>query len=312
MHSVSTRHPMLIWNSTLGILYTNGAGASTESVADMALYHILSVFRQMTWTSQAARSGDRHQFELAHTQVPAFSHNPQGHTLGIIGLGNIGLAIAKKVKKALEMKIIYTDVIRKSPEQEREIGAIYFGSLDALLAESDCVLIATPHGRPLLTSRTLALLPRGARVVNIARGSLIDENALADALDSGHVSAAGLDVHMKEPFPSQRLSGRRDVMMTCHTGGGSVETIKGFEKLAMQNVRAVLNGDEPLTCVNKHFLRPRANANREHVNGYANGQTNVHVNSDENDAMMNGTRHHHNNVEATVVNNASGSGYLTA
>jgi len=262
----------------------------------MALYHILSVFRQMTWTTLAARSGDSIAFQAAHIQVPAASHNPRGHTLGIIGLGNIGFAIAKKVRAAFDMRILYYDVTRKTPEQEREVSATFYESLDELLLISNCVLIATPAGRPLLTARTLALLPRGARVVNIARGNLIDENALADALESGRVSAAGLDVHMKEPFVSQRLSARRDVTLTCHTGGGSVETIKGFEKLAMENVIAVLSGQEPLTCVNKHYMRRQINGSGEYMNGHVNGHG------------PDGVMHQTTNVRAgVVVNNAHGS-----
>jgi len=264
----------------------------------MALYHILSVFRQMTWSHLAARSCDPSSFQAAHTQVPALSHNPRDRTLGIIGLGNIGFAIAKKVKAALQMQILYTDMQRKEARQEDEVGATFYESLDQLLSVSDCVLIATPAGRPLLTARTLALLPPGARVVNIARGSLIDENALADALESGHVSAAGLDVHMKEPFVSGRLSARRDVTLTCHTGGGSVETIKGFERLAMENVLAVLSGEEPLTAVNKHFMRRQINGSGEYTNGHVYG---------ENDTRVNGTMDQHVDGEGIVANNANGS-----
>ncbi|KAK4697176.1 hypothetical protein P7C71_g855, partial [Lecanoromycetidae sp. Uapishka_2] len=303
------------------ILYTNGAGASTESVADMALFHILSVFRQMAWTTQAARSGDPLQFQAAHTQVPALSHNPRGHTLGIIGFGNIGFAIAKKVRKALEMEIIYTDIERKPVLQEEEVNATFFNSMDTLLAESDCVLIATPArpgGLPLLTAETIYRLRRGSRIVNIARGSLIDENALAEALDTGHISAAALDVHMKEPYVSQRLRTMRNVTVTPHTGGGSMETIMGFERLAMENVLAVFNGEEPLTCVNKRFLRPQPISNGVHVNGHVNGHANGHANGQVNDLVnssvnrernirINGIGDQHVNGEAVVANNANGS-----
>lgn len=238
-----------------GILYCNGAGASTESVADMALYLLISVFRQMTWSSLAARSNSSSQWREAHEQVPFASHNPRGHTLGIVGLGNIGFAIAKKVNAALGMRLIYYDVLRKGPETEREAGATYHENLETLLKESDCVLLATPGGPPLLNSRTLSLLPPGARVVNVARGSLIDEDALADALESKHLSAAGLDVSAHEPNVSERLSRMRNVTLTSHTGGGSVQTVEAFERLVMLNVEAVLEGREPLTAVNHHYIK---------------------------------------------------------
>ena len=109
-----------------------------------------------------------------------------------------------------------------------------------------------------MTAHTLALLPRGARVVNIASGILIDEEALADALDSGHISAAGLDVHANESVVNPRFVGkRRNVQLTCHTAGASVETSSSFEHLAMLNVEAVLTGKQPLTPVNDREVRDK-------------------------------------------------------
>lgn len=247
-----------------GIIYTNGAGASTESVADMALFLIISVFRQMTWSSLAARSKSPTDFQKAHQKAMYTSHNPRDHTLGIVGLGNIGLAIAKKVRGGLGMRILYHDKVQKPAKQEDEVAATFYVSLDEMLGVSDCVLLASPHGAPILNARTLSLLRPGSRVVNIARGSLVDENALADALESGHVSAAGLDVHTHEPSPNPRLIDRRDVTPTCHTGGASVETIIAFERLALENVEAVLTGQEPLTAVNKGSLRADTTTNGVH------------------------------------------------
>lgn len=238
----------------------------------MALFLIISVFRQMTWSSLAARSNSPTDFQKAHQKSMYTSHNPRNHTLGIVGLGNIGLAIAKKVRAGLGMRILYNDVEQKPATQEDEVAATFYKSLDQMLQASDCVLLASPHGPPILHARTLSLLRPGSRVVNIARGSLIDEDALADALESGHVSAAGLDVHAHEPSPSARLSDRRDVTLTCHTGGASVETIVAFERLAMENVEAVLLGREPLTAVNLRALRTEGSANG--VNGHAEESSN--------------------------------------
>ena len=251
--------------SYAGILYTNGAGASTESVADVALLLIISVFRQIPWSSQAARSGIPTEFQKAHRLTMFSSHNPRNHTLGIVGLGNIGFAIAKKVHLALGMEILYFDIDRKSAAQESEVGAIFYPSLDSLLQNSDCLLLASPGGPTILDARRLALLKPGSRIVNVARGSLIDEDALADALDNGHISAAGLDVFQNEPNIHPRLNGRSDVMATCHTAGGSVDTIKGFERLVLENIDAVLNGREPLTAVNTKDMRENPS---NHVNGH--------------------------------------------
>ena len=272
--TINNSESLLMLIGCAGILYCNGAGACTESVADMALYHIISVFRQMTRSSLAARSNIISEYQDAHRRVAYESHNPRGHTLGIVGLGNIGFAIAKKVRNALGMRILYFDIQRKSREQEKEAGATFFDNQDELFRQSDCLLLATPAGPQVLTRRALELLPRGARVVNIARGSLVDEDALADALESGHVSAAGLDVHKKEPQVSKRLSEMQNVTLTAHTGGSSLETVKSFERLAMENVDAVLNGEEPLTAVNKlavekHLKRDCTNGIT--VNGHVNG-----------------------------------------
>ena len=250
-----------------GILYCNGAHASTESVADMALYHIISVFRHMAWSFLAARSGSSTEWTTAHQRIPFECHNPRGHTLGIVGLGNIGYAIAKKVRAALGMKIIYHDVIQKTPEMEREADATFYPSLEEMLTRSDCVLIATPYtGRALLDAHTLSLLPRGARVVNIARGVCVDGEALADALESKHIGAAGLDVHEHEPQVNARLSKMVNVTLTSHTGGGSVETAMAFEKLVMLNSEAVLEGKEALTAVNQGLVNGYLSKKQQKMN----------------------------------------------
>ncbi|KAL8938698.1 MAG: hypothetical protein Q9216_003758 [Gyalolechia sp. 2 TL-2023] len=258
-----------------GILYCNGAGASTEAVGDMALYHIISVFRQMTHSSLAARSTDPESFRFAHHTLPSQSRNPRSHTLAILGLGNIGFAIARKAHTAFGMKIIYHDIVRKNREQENMVQATFYESVEDMLRVTDCLLLATPStfsGRPFLTRDIIALLPRGARFVNIARGTLVDEDALADALETGHVAAAGLDVHAKEPCVSARLAGMPNVTMTCHTGGGAVETNVEFERLAMENVERVLNGEEALTGVNGHLIHGKWQArNRVEMNGGADG-----------------------------------------
>ncbi|KAI4187428.1 MAG: hypothetical protein LQ346_005496 [Caloplaca aetnensis] len=257
-----------------GILYCNGAGASTEAVGDMALYHIISVFRNMTWSALAARSMDPTQFQDAHHTLPSQASNPRSHTLGIVGLGNIGFAVAQKAHAAFGMKILYHDIVRKPAEQESAVRATFYPGLEDMLRRTDCLLLATPStfsGRPFLTKDILALLPRGARFVNVARGSLVDEDALAEALESGDLAAAGLDVHAHEPNVSARLARMRNVTMTCHNGGGAVETGVGFEQLAMENVERVLNGREALTGVNGHLMMPNGHEGHEQVHHATNG-----------------------------------------
>lgn len=222
----------------------------------MALWHIISVFRNTTWSSLAARSGDSSEWLDAHHNAPGASHNPKGHTLGVIGLGDIGHSIALKAHMALGMRILYHDIVRKQIAQEEELKAEYYSGLGPMLAASDCVVLATPFaGAKIITRETLKFFKEGSRLVNIARGSLIDEDALATALEEGRLAAAGLDVHANEPKIAERFIKLRNVTLTCHTGGGTVESMIGFERLAMENVEKVLNGEAALTGVNGHLIR---------------------------------------------------------
>ena len=274
----------------------------------MALYQIISVFRHMTRSALAARSNSPIKWREAHEQIPFVSRDPTGHTLGIIGLGNIGHAVARKVKAAFDMKIIYHDVFQKTPELERQVDATYYPTMEAMLPLSDCVLIATPHtGRPLLNARTLALLPAGARVVNIARGVCIDEDALADALESQHISAAGLDVHAHEPNVSPRLSKMDNVTLTSHTGGGTIETAVEFERLVMQNVDAVLQGRPALTAVNQGLVDGCLSRKRIGNGVVANGGAESLISSTNGEAHVNGVMANGigkvNGIASTAVGN---------
>ncbi|KAI1338274.1 hypothetical protein F5Y15DRAFT_137378 [Xylariaceae sp. FL0016] len=239
-----------------GILYCNGGPAPAEAVADMAIFHIISVFRNITWSALAARSGDPAQWAEAHKFVPVGSHNPRNHVIGIIGLGNIGYLIAKKAHACFGAKIHYHDIIRKSAEQEGLVQATYHDKLDDLLSVSDCVVLATPFGgEALINSERLAKFKKGSRFVNIARGTLVDENALVEALKSGHIFAAGLDVFQDEPNVHPELVKMRSVMLTSHNAGGAEETRHGFERLAMENIESLLLKGKALTPVNAHLMK---------------------------------------------------------
>ena len=238
-----------------GILYCNGAGAPSEAVADMALWYIISVFRNLTWSARAATSLNADEFRQAHKRAPETAHNPRGHILGIIGMGVIGFKLAQKAYAALGMKIYYHDVVRKSREQEDAVAATFCSTIDELVETADCTVLVVPFaGQQLVTADLLSKFKKGSRFINVARGPLVDEEALADALGSGHISAAGLDVHADGTNVNKRLGQMHNVSMTCHNGGGAVETRSEFERLAMENVDRVLSGKEPLTPVNRHLM----------------------------------------------------------
>ncbi|ROW09293.1 hypothetical protein VPNG_05886 [Cytospora leucostoma] len=293
-----------------GIIYCNGGLAAAEAVADFAVAMVISTFRHLPWAISAAvvpyithtpaststpssspapstapNPSAEAAFLFSHEHTVHHSHNPRGHTLGLIGLGNIGRQVASKLgSPSMGMLVHYHDVARRlSPAEERRLGvAAFHDTLRGLMAASDCVVVCTPaspDGRPLVTRESLGWMRSGARLVNVARGSLVDEEALADALEEGRVSAAALDVHADEPRVSRRLlrfagldvasAGARGgevlgdgrgvnpgrVMLTCHNAGGTVETHVGFEELAMRNIMAVLGGKDAITPVNLHFLK---------------------------------------------------------
>ena len=239
----------------VGIVYCNGAAASSESVADMTLFLILAVFRNFAWSHQAAHSINPSRFLDAHQNSPLTAYNPRGRTLGIVGMGQIGFMIARKVHAALGMKIQYNDLFRKSPEQEQTVGATFFRDLDELLANSDCVVVATRFaGQTLITTERLEKFKQGGRFINIARGSLVDEEALLKALDGGRLAGAGLDVHASEPNVHPRLASHPKVMMMSHNAGGTVDTHVGFERLAMENIEGLLLRGKALTPVNLHLF----------------------------------------------------------
>lgn len=219
---------------------------------------ILSCYRAIPWSFLAARSLSPAQFSNANRNIAAVTHNPNGSVLGIIGLGRIGMRIAEKATRAFEMQIAYYDVVRMSEEREKSVGARYCASLDELLGLADCVVLATPfEGEVLLSTQQFNQFKKGSRLVNIARGKLVDEEALNVAMDQGRISAAGLDVHADEPNVNPKLARRENVMVLSHTAGASVESHVGFERLGMENVLGWLKDGEKgcVSAVNLQWLK---------------------------------------------------------
>lgn len=154
------------------------------------------------------------------------------------------------------MKILYHDPYRKSAEQEKAIEATYCATNEELVAQVDCVVLAIPFGgKEIIDANLLSHFRQGSRFVNIARGKLVDEEAVIAALESGRLHAVGLDVQHNEPHVHPKMAQMRNVALTCHTAGGAMDTVLGFERLAMENCERVLLGQEPLTAVNKHLLK---------------------------------------------------------
>lgn len=256
-----------------GIIYCNSGLAAAEAVADFALAMIISTFRLLPYCINSALTGDPVVFATCHRDATPQSRNLRGHVAGIIGLGNIGQQVALRCKHGFGMEIHYYDIETISEDVLGRIGgATAHGSLESLLGVADCVILCAPatpataggggveetKAKPMIGARELSWFKAGGRFVNVARGSLVDDNAVADALDAGNLASVALDVHPDEPKVNPRLrahaaTGR--AMLTCHNAGGTVDTHKGFEELSMRNVMAVLDGGKPMTPVNLQHLR---------------------------------------------------------
>ncbi|KAI2615960.1 hypothetical protein GGR54DRAFT_257062 [Hypoxylon sp. NC1633] len=240
-----------------GIIYCNGGLAAAEAVSDFAMAMIISTFRVLPYCLVSSLAGPT-TFQECHASATARSHNLRGHTLGLIGLGNIGQQIALRCSVAFGMDVAYYDIQRKAAALEAKLHVRYRDSLEALVRESDCVVLCTPAGTGHIINReSLAWFKLGARFVNIARGSLVDEEALAEALEEVRLSNIALDVHANEPNIHPRLLefARDRAMLTCHNAGGTVETHVGFEELAMRNIMAVLSSGQAITPVNLQWLK---------------------------------------------------------
>ncbi|KAI0114412.1 D-isomer specific 2-hydroxyacid dehydrogenase [Nemania sp. FL0031] len=247
-----------------GVIYCNAAAACTESVADVALYLIISAFRQLPWSATAARSASVDQFVDANRNLASISWNPSGHTLGIIGYGRIGRRIAEKAYRALDMNILYNDIVRMPSNIEAETQAVYEKELEGLLGKADGVVVATPFGGDkLLSASLISKLKPGSRIINIARGKLIDEAALIYALKSGHIAAAGLDVHEHEPEVNPELAAMKNVELLSHNAGASVDSHIGFEAMGMQNIVSYFETGKAISPVNLQFLEePKGRTSR--------------------------------------------------
>ena len=166
-----------------------------------------------------------------------------GKTMGIVGMGRIGRAVADRAR-GFRMPILYHNRTRLAPDLEG--AARYFASLEDMLPHCQVLSLNLPGGQGvLMTAERFALLPKGAIFVNSARGSLVDEDALLDALKSGHLGSAGLDVFQREPSYDTRLNELENTFLLPHIGSATVETRTAMAELAIDDIAAVLSGRTP-------------------------------------------------------------------
>ncbi|HLM72645.1 MAG TPA: D-glycerate dehydrogenase [Polyangiaceae bacterium] len=225
-----------------GVLVTNTPEVLTDATADLTFALILAACRRVAEGDRHLRAGRWRGFamtELLGVRVT-------GASLGIIGLGRIGSAVARRAQ-GFSMRVLYTQRRRAPEAVERELNAEYH-DLETLLKQCDIVSLCcplTPETRGLLSRERIALMKPGAVVVNTSRGACIDERALAEALAEGRLSAAGLDVYEREPQVEGALLASERAVLLPHIGSADVSTRETMARLAAEAVRAVLEGKEP-------------------------------------------------------------------
>lgn len=225
-----------------GIVVTNTPGVLTETTADLTFSLLLATARRVTEAERDLRAGKWKSWTpMGLTGMDVF-----GATLGIIGMGRIGEAVAKRAK-GFDMKVLYHNRTRKV-EAEEEYGFTYL-ELDALLKESDFVVLLTPltaETKGLIGERELELMKETAAIINVARGGIIDEQALYDALTTNKIWAAGLDVFEVEPVPLDHpLLTLSNVTVLPHIGSASIHTRMAMMQMNADAIGAVLENREP-------------------------------------------------------------------
>ncbi|ARJ66700.1 D-glycerate dehydrogenase [Magnetospirillum sp. ME-1] len=226
-----------------GITVTNTPGVLTEDTADMAMALILSVPRRIAEGERLIRSGDWKGWSPTHM----LGHRIWGKRLGIIGMGRIGQAVARRAK-AFGMSIHYHNRKRVHPDIETELEATYWESLDQMLARMDVVTVHCPHTPAtfhLLSARRLELLPKHAYVVNTARGEIVDENALTRMLIRGDLAGAGLDVFEHEPAVNPKLLALDNVVLLPHLGSATIEGRIDMGEKVLVNIKTFADGHQP-------------------------------------------------------------------
>jgi glyoxylate reductase len=234
-----------------GVLVTNTPGVLTEATADMAFALLLAQARRLPEGLRAIKSGTWGDWQ------PWFllGRDLTGKTLGIIGLGEIGKAVARRAL-GFGMRVVYNSRQRK-PEVEAELS-VGWRELPALLAEADYVslhMALNEETKGIIGARELAQMKPDAVLINTARGGVVDQAALVQTLREGSIGGAGLDVFESEPLASDDpLLGLDNVVVAPHLGSATVETRTRMSDLAVDNLLAFFRGERPPRCVNPEVL----------------------------------------------------------
>ena len=230
-----------------GVIVTNTPGVLTDATADLAIALLLAVTRRIGEGERLLRAGTPWSWDLSFMLGMGLA----GKTLGVVGLGAIGQATARRAR-AFGMQIRYSGRRQAAPSVEAELGGARRLELEELLETADVVTLHCPltaETHHLLDHRRLRRMRASAFLINTARGPIVDEAALVQALGAGEIAGAGLDVFEREPEVDRGLLELENVVLVPHLGSATTETRTAMAELAVRNALAVLAGEPPLTPV---------------------------------------------------------------
>jgi lactate dehydrogenase-like 2-hydroxyacid dehydrogenase len=243
--SVGTDHIDLAAARARGMVVTNTPGVLTDATADIAMLLLLGTLRRASEGERMMRANTW----IGWRPTQLMGGQLAGRTLGIVGMGRIGLAVAHRAQ-AFGMKIVYHN--RKPSAEAAALNAACFDSVDAMLPQCHVLSLHCPMSaetKNLLDARRLSLLPRGAYIINTARGGHVVDDALIAALQSGQIAGAGLDVYAGEPNIDARYMALPNVFLLPHLGSATQETRHAMGMMVLDNLDAVLNGKPALNPV---------------------------------------------------------------
>ncbi len=227
-----------------GLVVTNTPEVLTDDTADDAVMLMLMVARRAGEGERHVRAGAWTGWRPTHLLGTKVS----GKTLGLIGMGRIGRAVARRAHHGFAMRVIFHDPYPPPADQVAELGAEPRGSVEAVLREADFVSLhspATPETRHLINAQRLALMKRDAFLINTARGDVVDEAALVAALRQGTIAGAALDVYEREPQVTRDLLTMENVVLLPHLGSATQETRVAMGLRALENLKAFFAGTPP-------------------------------------------------------------------
>lgn len=247
--SVGLDHIDLDAATRRGIMVTNTPGVLTEAVADETFALLLDAARRITESDRYVRAGS---WKIKWTPMLQVGTDVYGKTLGIYGMGRIGIAVAKRAR-GFNMRVIYYNASRKQ-RLEEEYG-IQYRSKEELLRESDFLSVHVPllpETKNSIGARELGLMKKTAYLINTSRGGVVDEKAMIEALEAGKIAGAGLDVFEREPIGMDNpLLKMENVVLAPHLASGSIESRTAMATLAAENLIAALEGRTPPNLINK-------------------------------------------------------------